>query len=232
MVPNECIVENRTVAVNNDTYYNDNCKYRVAEQSHSAIRNMLNDMSLDLVADLTDEQRKQRPDGSWSYTWNHRNPSTTNLNNARHSDESYMIRSIEAMWDNMAFASSENMRRASSYTFDNKTLKFMYIKGTMQVPIFYHSIDWKSLVMPAFVVLLCALFVLHTALRTKNEHAWRKLALPLLFHGLEDGERSAHGDLRDFTVMQDVAENMRVRLEEHVDNNGARLVTQGRWSWR
>ena len=97
----------------------------------------------------------------------------------------------------------------------------------MQVPIFYYSIDWKFLVMPAFVVLSCALSVLYTALQTKNEYAWRRSALPLLFHGLEERERSAHGDLRDINVMQDVAEHMRVRLEEHVDANGARLVTHG-----
>ncbi|KAF3039580.1 hypothetical protein E8E12_008772 [Didymella heteroderae] len=71
----------------------------------------------------------------------------------------------------------------------------------------------------------CALF---WKVRTMemNEYAWRRSALPLLFHGLEDHERFAQGDVRDFKVMQDAAKEIRVRLTEHVDENGARLTTQ------
>ncbi|KAJ4379559.1 hypothetical protein N0V86_004740 [Didymella sp. IMI 355093] len=66
---------------------------------------------------------------------------------------------------------------------------------------------------------------LRLAFLTRKEYAWRRSALPLLFHGLEDQERLAQGDVRDFNVMQDLAKDIRVRLTEHVDANGARLTT-------
>ena len=111
MVPNNCIVENRTVPVSDDTYYSDDCKYRVAAQSHTAIRDMLNDTSFGLVANLTSEQRVRRGD-KWSLTWNERNLFTITLNDTINTNEATKPSLVVAMWDNMAAASTLNMRLA------------------------------------------------------------------------------------------------------------------------
>jgi hypothetical protein len=128
------------------------------------------------------------------------------------------------MWSNIAFASSSAVRHTKSRV--EAGILQLTTEGTVWRGIFYYRIDWARLGLPAFVVAFAAFFVLYTAIKTRKEYAWRRSALPLLFHGIEDRERIALGDVRSFLTMHDVAEKLHVKLEEHVDANGARFTTQ------
>jgi hypothetical protein len=222
ITPDTCIVANKTVPNDDSAYYKDNCIHLVGKGADDGLQNMLKDPTLGLMGDLfivnmyTDDTAQ----------WNKRSLFAINMEQASSNqipDDAY--NNIKTMWDNIAFAASYTIRRTRSLMNDGSRVN-LHIRGDTYVLVFYYSVDWPRLGLPAFVVLCCALFVLYAALVTRHEYAWRRSALPLFFHGLEDNERVARGDLRDFNVMQDVAKDVRVRLTEHVDANGARFTTE------
>lgn len=224
--PATCIVDGEHVPSRNETgfdepYYRDNCLFWIGYNSHLALQKMLTDTEYGLVGNMS--LIKQFANGT--RLWNRKNSFLMNMDGATYNrtyDQAFA--QIKSVWNNMAFGATATIRRGSSVQVEGPKVNLV-TQGTVSTLVFYYSIDWPRLGMPAFIVLCCALFVLHTAFLTRKEYAWRRSALPLLFHGLEDQERFAQGDVRDFNVMQDLAKDIRVRLTENVDANGARLTT-------
>ena len=219
--PNKCIVEGEEVAASNGTFYRNNCVFWVDALPHQGLQTMLTDPDYGLMGGLFLLESYQDGTGKW----NRRNIFTINMDKASwNRTPQQAFDQINWMWKNIAFAASFTIRRTASVQVNG--FANLHATGTVSALVFYYSVDWVRLTMPAFIVLCCALFVLYTALLTRKEYAWRRSTLPLLFHGLEDHERIAQGDVRDFTVMTDIAKEIRVRLTEHVDANGARFTTQ------
>lgn len=222
LTPEECIAENKTVPVSDSAYYYDNCIHLVGQKAADGLQNMLTDYYYGLTGYLF--LSKQFPNGT--YQWTERNLFAINMermtwNKSREEAWSH----ITDMWSDIAFTTSYIVRQTASVLSERPNAK-LWIKGKASVLVFYYSVDWPRLGIPAFIVLCCTLFVLYAAIVTRKEYRWRRSALPLLFHGLEDRERYAQGDVRDFSVMQGVAKSIRVRLTENVDENGARLTTE------
>lgn len=225
LAPQKCIVDGREVPVTNDTYYTNNCRYQVAKGPHIGLQNLLTDEELGLRGTMLLLESSKNGTSKWT----RRNLFTINASKSswnRTADDAF--RQIDTMWKNIALLSSYTLRRAESSQFGEagQADVKLYLTGRVSALVVFYKVKWTRLAMPAFIVLCCALFVLYTALVTRKEYAWRRSALPLLFHGLEDQKRLAQGDVRDFNVMQDIAKEMRVRLTEHVDANGARFTTQ------
>ncbi|KAL1611780.1 hypothetical protein SLS59_000499, partial [Nothophoma quercina] len=221
--PEQCVVAGENVtASNTTTFYKENCVYHVGSGSHLGIQTMLTNASTGLTGNLFLIQLANDGTG----IWNERNIFTMNLDALSwNMDIESAGQSVAAMWNNIAFGISATIKYTQNLQ-KQPAERNLVIRGTVSALVIVYRVDWPRLGMPAFIVLCCALFVLYTALLTKKEYAWRRSALPLLFHGLEDHERFAQGDVRDFNVMQDVAKEIRVRLVEHVDANGARFTTQ------
>jgi hypothetical protein len=216
MSPEQCYVQGKEIPKSNDTYYVDNCLFAVGSGPGKGLRIMLLDEEDGFMGDSYMISPK-------NYT--RTNPFVTNIESARSYDNPEDIfDSISTMWYNIALVSSFAVRHTNS-TVDEGRLQ-LTTEGTVWREIFYYKIDWARLGFPTFVVAFAACFVLYTAIKTRKEYAWRRSALPLLFHGIEDRERIALGDVRSFLTMQDVAEKLHVKLEEHVDANGARFTTQ------
>jgi hypothetical protein len=224
--PSRCIVNGEQVPGRNDTkydeiYYRDNCVYWVGKEPHLALQKLLTDSDYGLVGNMSHIETFQ----NGTKRWNRKNLFLMNMDGMTFGQSIQgSLNSIKSVWHNMAFAATGVIRQGQSVQVDGPRA-YLVTQGTISALVFYYSIDWLRLGMPAFIVLCCALFVLYTAFLTRKEYAWRRSALPLLFHGLEDQERLAQGDVRDFNVMQDLAKDIRVRLTEHVDANGARLTT-------
>jgi hypothetical protein len=226
LTPLECIVNgNRVLQPNessyNSTFYGDNCMYVVPNKTIAGLQAMLRDPWSGLNGDL--ELMRTIPDTNQS-VWNERNSFIMNLEVVTGGTPNQTLFGVAAIWQNMAYFAGNTVRSARSYQSGVPT--YLGVHGTMSALVTYYSVDWAHLSVPAFIVLSCALFMVYTAVHTRREYAWRRSALPLLFHGLEDHERHAQGDVRDFNAMQDAAKNIRVRLTEHVDDTGARLTTQ------
>lgn len=222
LTPKTCIVEGREVAVSSDEYYMDNCVHLVGRKAALGLQNMLMDLQYGLMGYLFLSETY----ANGTVKWTQRNIFTININRSSWNQlPAAVFDNIKTMWGNIAYAASFTVRRTKSVQTKGGAAK-LYVTGSTSALVFYYSVDWARLTMPAFIVLCCALFVLYAALLTRKEYAWRRSALPLLFHGLEDHERFAQGDVRDFNVMQDIAQEIRVKLTENVDANGARFITQ------
>ena len=216
MTPEQCYVQGKEIPKSNDTFYKDNCLFAVGSPAGRGLEIMLLDKEDGFMGNscLISENNFTRM-----------NPFITNLESARVRDNPEDIfDAIRIMWSNIAIASSSAVRHTTS-TVDGGDLQ-LTTEGTVWREIFYYRVDWARLGFPAVVVAFAAFFVLYTAIKTRKEYAWRRSALPLLFHGIEDRERIALGDVRSFLTMHDVAEKLHVKLEEHVDANGARFTTQ------
>lgn len=226
LIPSKCIVDGDPVphpneGSYNDTIFKDNCIYWVPNKTNVALQAMLKDHSYGLNGDL--KLMRTIPNTEQS-VWNERNSFIMNLEAVTRGTPNQTLPSVAAIWHNMAYFAGNTVRSAMSYQSGAPT--YLKVYGTMLALVTYYSVDWARLSVPAFIVLSCALFMVYTAILTRREYAWRRSALPLLFHGLEDHERHAQGDIRDFNAMQDAAKDIRVRLTEHVDDTGARLTTQ------
>jgi hypothetical protein len=228
LTPLECVVNGGRVPQQhessyNDTYYLDNCKYRISNKAHVGLQSMLTDSHSGLTGNLS---LMHIIPGTNQSVWNKRDLFIMNLaaSTWQMTPEQALI-SVTTMWQNMAYCAGNTVRSARR-VYTNGLWTYLTVDGTISALVTYYLIDWPRLSAPAFIVLSCALFVVYTAILTRKEYAWRRSALPLLFHGLEDHERCAQGDVRDFNAMQDVAKEIRVRLTEHVDDTGARLTTQ------
>lgn len=220
--PQTCIVEGQKIPFRNETSYYDECQFRVGREAQIGLKNLLTDEEYGLRGNMFLVQSY----ANGTKRWSRRNPFIANLWYSSYNESpETALKLIDAMWANIAFAASYTARRAQSVR-QGKPSQNLYVTGTVSALVVYYKIDWRRLTLPALIVFCCALFVLYTALFTRKEYAWRRSALPLLFHGLEDHERHAQGDVRDFNVMQDVAKEIHVRLTEHVDANGARFTTQ------
>ena len=221
LTPKQCFVEGELIHATNNSFYEDNCNFAISNDAGAALANML----LDPQDGFTGQSWLK--DGELN-EWTRTNDFVTNLyatGESLDTTSAEALSSIELMWFNIAFAMSFTVRRSASLMVDGTT-QYLATRGTVYRPIIYWSITWPRLAAPAFVVVFSALFVLYTAVVTRREYAWRRSALPLLFHGIEDTERVAFGDVRSMMTMQDVAEKLHVRLEEHVDAQGARFATQ------
>jgi hypothetical protein len=222
--PTTCFVDGQQVpdaseSSHNDTYWRDNCVFWVSDYAHVGVQNLLTDPTRGFIGNLTYLDRDMNK-------WNDRNTFTMNLEAASAGQtREDTFNNIDTMWQNIAFFAAFTVRGGESIQTNADPVN-LNVTGTVYALVTYYSIDWLRLTMPAFIIVCCALFVLYTAVSTRKEYAWRRSALPLLFHGLEDQERYAQGDVRDFNAMQDAAKEIRVRLTEHVDENGARLTTQ------
>jgi hypothetical protein len=228
LTPLDCIVDGKRVPQHNESsfngeFYANNCVYGISNRTQVGLQSMLQDSWSGLVGDLA--LLRVIPSTSLS-VWNERNPFIMNLEMAtRWKTSQEALSGVTTMWNNMAYFAGNTVRSAESIR-PNGSPTYLRVYGTMSTLVTSYSIDWVRLSVPAFIVLSCALFTVYTAVLTRREYAWRRSALPLLFHGLEDQERHAQGDVRDFNAMQDAAKEIRVRLTEHVDDTGARLITQ------
>ncbi|KAL6703501.1 hypothetical protein ACN47E_009599 [Coniothyrium glycines] len=228
LTPDECFVEGETVAKNlTDVFYINNCQFAVGKSGGGALQRMLLD-------DLDGFNGVSYLKNATAFEWTRTNDFVTNIYAALEDnkfDRDLALGEMETMWGNLAFAMSSTVKYSKSKMegddADSQGEQLL-TSGSVYRPIFYYSIDWPRLAAPGFVVALAAFFVLYTAIVTRKEYAWRRSALPLLFHGIEERERVALGDVRSFITMQDVAQKLHVRLDEHVDANGARLTTQHR----
>ncbi|KAH7073613.1 hypothetical protein BKA63DRAFT_575899 [Paraphoma chrysanthemicola] len=224
--PTTCHVDGKVVPKDNSTYYEDNCVFAVSNNAGEGLERMLMDEREGFQGGLF-------AINSTNSTWTRMNTFVTNIDMARTNrtsldvleNDALIFAGIKRMWNNIAWGASFTVRHSTSRMLDG-SLQYLYTTGTVEKPVYYYDIDWARLGLPAFVVGFAAVFVLYTAITTRKEYAWRRSALPLLFHGIEDRERVALGDVRSFITMQDVAKNLHVRLEEHVDANGARFATQ------
>jgi hypothetical protein len=227
LIPSKCIVDGDQVphpneSSYNDTFFKDNCIYWVPNKTNVALQAMLKHPWYGLNGDL--KLMRTIPDTDQSVL-NERNSFMMNLEVVTRGTPNQTLFGVADIWQNMAYFAGNTVRNAKSVQ-SNGSLTNLGVQGTMSDLVTYYSVDWARLSVPAFIVLSCALFMVYTAVHTRREYAWRRSALPLLFHGLEDHERHAQGDVRDFNAMQDAAKNIRVRLTEHVDDTGARLTTQ------
>lgn len=228
LTPLECVVNGYRVSQPkesspNETYYNDNCIYQIHNKTHVGLQSMLKHPYSGLMGDLALMHTIPTTNQS---VWNERNPFIMNLEAATWQvTPEQALYNVTSMWHNMAYFADNTVRSAENYQSSGSATN-LGVNGTISALVTYYSVDWARLAVPAFIVLSCALFVVYTAIITRKEYAWRRSALPLLFHGLEDHERHAQGDVRDFNAMQDAAKDIRVRLTEHVDDTGARLTTQ------
>lgn len=228
LIPSKCVVDGDYVPhpnenSYNDTFYKDNCIYAVPSKTNAALQAMLKDPWYGLNGDLA--LMRTIPDTDLG-VWNRRNSFIMNLDAAtRQNTTEQALHGVAEIWQNIAYFAGDTVRNAQSYQSSGSYTN-LEVHGTISALVTYYSIDWPRLSVPAFIVLSCALFMVYTAILTRREYAWRRSALPLLFHGLEDHERHAQGDVRDFNAMQDAAKDIRVRLTEHVDDTGARLTTQ------
>ena len=227
LIPFPCVVNGTRVQPKNgtDTFYMDNCTYTIAKETNKGLQAMLRDPWFGLNGKL--DFMRTDPDTGGA-VWNKRNAFIMNLEMATAQATPEQALSIATvMWQDIARFAGNTVRSAESAQL-NGTFINLEVQGTMSDLVTYYSIDWARLAAPAFIVLSCALFMVYTAILTRREYACRRSALPLLFHGLEDHERHAQGDVRDFNAMQDAAKDVHVRLTEHVDDTGARLTTQRR----
>jgi hypothetical protein len=228
LTPLDCIVDGKRVPQHNESsfngeFYANNCVYGISNRTQAGLQSMLQDSWSGLVGDLA--LLRVIPSTGLS-VWNERNPFIMNLEMAtRWKTSQEALSGVTTMWNDMAYFAGNTVRSTESIR-PNGSPTYLRVYGTMSTLVTSYSIDWARLSVPAFIVLSCALFTVYTAVLTRREYAWRRSALPLLFHGLEDQERHAQGDVRDFNAMQDAAKEIRVRLTEHVDDTGARLITQ------
>jgi hypothetical protein len=231
LIPSECVLNGDRVSPpknHTDPLYTKNCIYMIANKTNVGLQAMLKDPWFGLNGDF--KLMHIIPDNGQS-VYNRRNSFIMNLdaatvdaaNNEKTPEQA--LQDIAVIWQNIAYFAGDTVRNAESYQSSGSYTN-LEVQGTISALVTYYSIDWARLSAPAIIVLSCALFVVYTALLTKREYAWRRSALPLLFHGLEDQERHAQGDVRDFNAMQDAAKEIRVRLTEHVDDTGTRLITQ------
>lgn len=226
--PNKCIVAGKEIPPSDDDFYKLNCIYSVERDTGRAIQNFLLDDRDGLVGDSWLRSiNKKTNETEWTRT----NTFVTNIYEAASSNDPYpdqVIDTLQNTWDNIAFMTSYTVRQANTTALDGRSSEALNTTGTVFRPVYYYSIEWPRLIMPAIILLSAAGFVLCTAILTWHEFSWRKSSLPLLFHGLEDREKAAIGHIEDYPSMQHVAENMQVRLTEHHDDQGARFTTQHR----
>ncbi|KAH6613877.1 hypothetical protein C7974DRAFT_403967 [Boeremia exigua] len=220
LTPEICIVDDEEIDSSAGDFYMDNCVHLVGGKAAEGLQNLLKGVAYGLTEGSITEQSADGTQLKQS------NLFALNMEKATWNKLAEEAQgNVTTMWANIAFGVSFTVRRTQSLQMKGLEVS-LYVTGTASQIVFYYSIVWSRLAIPAGVLLCCTLFVLSTALRTRNEHAWRRSTLPLLFHGLEDHEQIAHGDVRDFTIMKDIAGKMRVRLEEHAEVNGARLMSR------
>ncbi|KAF2034201.1 hypothetical protein EK21DRAFT_108241 [Setomelanomma holmii] len=224
--PDTCYVQGEVVHKDESDHYQDNCIFAVGQGAGEGLETMLVDEQDGFMGDLfMINKANQTATRMNSFLLNLNATRTNNNNDAVPSSDKVIFNRINNMWQNIAFAMSFTIRHAPSRMVDG-SYQYLTTTGSVDKPVYYYNIDWVRLALPAFVVGFAAFFVGYTAFITRKEYAWRRSALPLLFHGIEDRERVALGDVRSFITMQDVAKKLHVRLEEHVDANGARFATQ------
>lgn len=222
--PKECIVEGETVSKNdNVTFYNENCMYHIGKNGSSALTNFFFDYDQQTGMGSGFIGNSYVVD-SESQIYTRLNDFVTNLGGLIQSTRSGTLRAIESMMSDITFGMSTSVRRLNSFMPGQTDIKFLKTSGTMYRPIFFYEIDWPRLGVPAFVVAFATLFVVYTAIMTRKQYRWKRSTLPLLFHGLGDRERVAMGDVTSLVTMNDIAENLRVRLEGNAGINGARFI--------
>lgn len=228
LYPDDCFVDGKEVVKeHNATFYDENCRHTVYDQSALALENMLTDYDSDtgLGSGLGGEKWliRSTADGA---TWNPSNDFTMNfMKLIEPGSKDDTLDNITKMWRWISKYMVMVVRNDES-VIAGGAKEQLYTSGVVYRPIFYYDIDWPRLVPPAFVVLCSALFVVLTAFTTRREHLWKRSMLPLLFHGLGDRERAAIGDVSSYINMGDVAQKLHVKLEEHADSKAARFVTQ------
>lgn len=222
--PDKCIVDGKEIPPSDSDFYKLNCVYSVQQETGRAIQNFLLDDRDGFVGDSwLKSWNKTTGDKEWTRT----NTFVTNVYEAAiSSDWDDAFSSYETTWGNIAFMTSYLVRKGNTTALDGNSSEPLNTTGTVFHPVYYYSIEWPRLIMPAIILLSAAGFVLCTAILTWHEFSWRKSSLPLLFHGLEDREKAAIGHIEDYPSMQYIAENLHVRLTEHVDDQGARFTTQ------
>lgn len=222
LVPRQCIVQGRNYTASSDEDYNNNCRFVVGRKAHLAIQRFLTSSDYGFVGRLTLLDYFK---ANGTKRFNRRNLFTFNINQSTNTNATASLSRIGLIWSNIAFATTAHIRSSQSLLANNTSAQ-LRATGTVSALVFYYKIDWWRLAGPGAVVLCCALFVLYTALLTRRQYAWRMSSLPVFFHGLEDHEKFVQDDMRDLKVMEGIAKEMRVRLTEHDDANGARFMVQ------
>jgi hypothetical protein len=89
-----------------------------------------------------------------------------------------------------------------------------YAEGYTYLWIMKFHIRWAYMVIPALLVILSAVFLILTIIKSVGHEKWKSSSLPLLFHGLKTAPAHIPEDLTD---MKDVASTTIVHLEKTDD---------------
>ena len=95
---------------------------------------------------------------------------------------------LERVMRDVAASFTKAGLEASNFTADN---------GTVFVSEVYVSVDWAWLVLPGALVMIGIVFLVLTILANRQQRLflWKSSILPVLFHGLADGEGRGEGEI-------------------------------------
>lgn len=108
--------------------------------------------------------------------------------------------------ENIAIEMTNNIRQQ---TMDGVNID--YAQGTTSLWITTFHIRWGYIVVPTLLVVLSAVFLIITIVKSIGHKKWKSSLLPLLYHGLKAPPSNPLEDLMD---MKEVASNTVVHLEK------------------
>lgn len=100
------------------------------------------------------------------------------------------------------------------------------VTGTLSQTVTIVSVKWQWIILPAAVVLFSIIFLITTILacsRQKQLALWKSSALPLLYHGLDDGVLRNGENHVTVSGMEMEAKSVNVKLEESDTTRGLRF---------
>lgn len=213
--PNECWVNNTLVVKeHNETFYNQECSYRISKKAQKGLQNLLLDDTDGLAGDSIlisrDEATEKRK-------WTRTNDFVTNIWELMGSNRAKFIEHMDGFFDNIALMMTRVARTNSGLDEEKYTQGFVYRW------VFVYHVNWQRLAFPTILVFGSNMFFVATAVLTSSEYGWRRSNLPLLFHGLGGVEREVCNTIKGLAAMEMAAEGMHVKLEETAE--GTRLVS-------